>query len=106
MKEVTLNHKEQKHPMVLNEVIDGRLTGQEAAGILGASLRQGYFTSRAAPAKHDQAHPRNMLFSTCGAQPGHLQFDWIGPAQRRRTGLKQVIWESKSCWAQVRRITY
>lgn len=41
MKEgVTLNSKEQKRLMVLNEVMAGRLTGQEAAELLGVSLRQ------------------------------------------------------------------
>ena len=39
MKEVTLNNKEQKRLLVLNEVLAGRLTGQEAAEMLGLSLR-------------------------------------------------------------------
>jgi hypothetical protein len=40
MKEkVTLNVKEQKRLMVLNEILAGRLTGQEAAEVLGLSLR-------------------------------------------------------------------
>ena len=34
-KEVTLNLKEQKRLLVLNEVLTGRLTGQEAAEVLG-----------------------------------------------------------------------
>ena len=38
-KEVTLNRKEQKRLLVLNEVLAGRLTGQEAAEVLGLSLR-------------------------------------------------------------------
>lgn len=37
--EVTLNVKEQKRLMVLNEILAGRLTGQEAAEVLGLSLR-------------------------------------------------------------------
>jgi transposase len=40
MDKVTLNSKEQKRVMVLNEVIAGRITGQEAAEVLGISLRQ------------------------------------------------------------------
>lgn len=40
MKEkVTLNVKEQKRLLVLNEMLAGRLTGQEAAEVLGLSLR-------------------------------------------------------------------
>ena len=37
--EVTLNQKEQKRLLVLNELLAGRLTGQEAAEVLGLSLR-------------------------------------------------------------------
>jgi transposase len=40
MDKVTLNNKEQKRLMVLNEVLAGRLTGEEAAQMLGLSLRQ------------------------------------------------------------------
>ena len=41
MKEkVTLNVKEQKRLLVLNEMLAGRMTGQEAAELLGLSLRQ------------------------------------------------------------------
>ena len=40
MKEkVTLNAKEQKRLLVLNELLGGRMTGQEAADVLGLSLR-------------------------------------------------------------------
>ena len=38
-KEVTLNNKEQKRLLVLNEVLAGRVTGKEAAEVLGVSLR-------------------------------------------------------------------
>jgi transposase len=37
--EVTLNGKEQKRLMVLNEVLAGRLTGPEAAEVLGVTVR-------------------------------------------------------------------
>jgi transposase len=37
--EVTLNQKEQKRLLVMNELLAGRLTGQEAAEVLGVSLR-------------------------------------------------------------------
>lgn len=37
--EVTLNLKEQKRLLVLNELLAGRMTGQEAAEVLGLSLR-------------------------------------------------------------------
>ncbi len=40
MDKVTLNEKEQKRLMVLNEVLAGRLTGSAAAELLGLSLRQ------------------------------------------------------------------
>lgn len=40
MDKVTLNNKEQKRLMALNEVLAGRFTGQEAAKVLGLSLRQ------------------------------------------------------------------
>lgn len=40
MDKVTLNNKEQKRLIVLNEVQAGRLTGIEAATMLGLSLRQ------------------------------------------------------------------
>ena len=40
MKEkVTLNVKEQKRLLVLNEILSGRMTGQEAAEVMGLSLR-------------------------------------------------------------------
>jgi len=39
MKKVTLNNKEQKRLLVLNEVLAGRITGKIAAGVLGLSLR-------------------------------------------------------------------
>lgn len=37
--EVTLNQKEQKRLLVLNEMLAGRITGQEAAEVLGLSMR-------------------------------------------------------------------
>lgn len=40
MDKVTLNNKEQKRLIVLNEVLAGRLTGSAAAELLGLSLRQ------------------------------------------------------------------
>ena len=39
MEKVTLNNKEQKRLLVLNEVLAGRMTGQDAAEMLGLSLR-------------------------------------------------------------------
>jgi transposase len=39
MEKVTLNNKEQKRLIVMNEVLAGRLTGPEAAEMLGVSLR-------------------------------------------------------------------
>ena len=39
METVTLNSKEQKRLLVFNELIAGRMTGQEAADVLGLSLR-------------------------------------------------------------------
>ena len=39
MEKVTLNNKEQKRLLVLNEVLAGRVTGQEASEVLGLSLR-------------------------------------------------------------------
>ena len=39
MKEVILNIKEQKRLLVLNEILAGRIAGQEAAEVLGLSLR-------------------------------------------------------------------
>ena len=38
-KEVTLNSKEQKRLLVMNEVVAGRMTGQQAAEMLGITLR-------------------------------------------------------------------
>jgi transposase len=38
-KEVTLNSKEQKRLLVMNELLAGRLTGQEASEVLGVTLR-------------------------------------------------------------------
>ena len=37
--EVTLNNKEQKRLLVINEVLAGRMTGQQAAEMLGITLR-------------------------------------------------------------------
>jgi len=39
MEKVTLNEKEQKRLLVFNEVLAGRMTGQEAAEMLAISLR-------------------------------------------------------------------
>ena len=39
METVTLNLKEQKRLLVLNRISQGKLTGQEAADLLGLSLR-------------------------------------------------------------------
>jgi len=39
MEKVTLNNKEQKRVIVLNRVLEGTMTGQEAADLLGVSLR-------------------------------------------------------------------
>ncbi|MGB3715130.1 MAG: ISNCY family transposase, partial [Candidatus Promineifilaceae bacterium] len=39
-KEVTLNSKEQKRLLVMNEVVAGRMTAQQAADMLGITLRQ------------------------------------------------------------------
>ena len=38
-KEVTLNSKEQKRLLVMNEIVAGRITGQQAADVLGITLR-------------------------------------------------------------------
>jgi len=40
MDKVTLNSKEQKRVIVINQVLAGQLTGQAAAELLGISLRQ------------------------------------------------------------------
>jgi CRP-like cAMP-binding protein len=37
--EVTLNSKEQKRLMIMNEIVAGRITGQQAADVLGITLR-------------------------------------------------------------------
>jgi len=39
MEKVTLNNKEQKRLLVMNEVLAGRMTGEEAAEMLGLTLR-------------------------------------------------------------------
>jgi hypothetical protein len=39
MEKVTLNNKEQKRLIVLNKVLEGQMTSQEAAEMLGVSLR-------------------------------------------------------------------
>ena len=58
MEKVTLNNKEQKRLLVLNEVLAGRMTGQDAAEMLGLSLRHtrrliaGYRQSGAAALAH------------------------------------------------------
>ena len=58
MDKVTLNNKEQKRLLVLNEVLAGRMTGQDAAEMLGLSLRHtrrliaGYRQSGAAALAH------------------------------------------------------
>ena len=38
-KEVILNNREQKRLLVMNEMLKGRMTGQEAADVLGLTLR-------------------------------------------------------------------
>ena len=53
MKEkVTLNVKEQKRLLVLNEILSGGMTGQEAAEMLGVSLQH---TRQLIAADHRQA---------------------------------------------------
>jgi transposase len=69
MKEVTLNGKEQKRLIVLNEVVAGRLTGLEAAELLGLSERHtrrllaGYRREGAAALAHGNQgrEPANKL---------------------------------------------
>jgi len=65
MDKVTLNHKEQKRLMVLNEVLAGRLTGQEAAEVLGLSLRQ----TRRLLAAYRQAGAQGLAHGNRGREP-------------------------------------
>lgn len=65
MDKVTLNNKEQKRLMVLNEVLAGRFTGQEAAQVLGLSLRQ----TRRLLATYRQAGAAGLAHGNRGREP-------------------------------------
>ena len=65
MDKVTLNNKEQKRLMVLNEVLAGRFTGQEAAKVLGLSLRQ----TRRLLATYRQAGAAGLAHGNRGRKP-------------------------------------
>ena len=69
MEKVTLNNKEQKRLLVLNEVLAGRVTGQEASEVLGLSLR----------------HTRRLLAAYREAGGG-----WAGPWQPWATAGQQA----------------
>ncbi len=65
MDKVTLNEKEQRRLLVLNEVIAGRLTGLEAATILRLSLRQ----TRRLLAGYRQAGAAGLAHGNRGREP-------------------------------------
>ena len=65
MDKVTLNEKEQKRLMVLNEVLAGRLTGAAAAELLGLSLRQ----TRRLLATYRQAGAAGLAHGNRGRAP-------------------------------------
>jgi len=55
MEKVTLNNREQKRLLVLNEVLAGRLTGQEAAAGLPS------YNSTFAPYRNGRGHATMLL---------------------------------------------
>lgn len=65
MNKVTLNNKEQQRLMVLNEVLAGRLTGGEAARVMGLSLRQ----TRRLLAAYRQAGAAGLAHGNRGREP-------------------------------------
>jgi hypothetical protein len=67
MDKVTLNNKEQKRLMVLNEVMAGRVTGSEAARVLGLSLRQ----TRRLLATYRQAGAAGLAHGNRGREPAN-----------------------------------
>src|SRR3972149_12055794 len=68
MKEkVTLNRKEQKRLMVLNEVGVGRMTGMEAAELMSLSLRQ----ARRLVAAYRKEGAAALAHGNRGRKPGH-----------------------------------
>ena len=67
MDKVTLNNKEQKRLIVLNEVLAGRLTGSAAAELLGLSLRQ----TRRLLAAYRQAGAAGLVHGNRGREPAN-----------------------------------
>lgn len=67
MDKVTLNNKEQKRLIVLNEVLAGRLTGPTAAELLGLSLRQ----TRRLLAAYRQAGAAGLAHGNRGREPAN-----------------------------------
>lgn len=70
-KEVTLNGKEQKRLLVLNEVLAGRMTGQDAADMLGLSLRH----TRRQLAGYRQEGVAGLAHGNRGRQPANKLTD-------------------------------
>src|SRR5450756_1689735 len=81
MEYVTLTRKEQTRVKLLNEVNEGVLTAEEAAGLLGVSLRQ---VRRLPAASPGCGYPTEgvaaMAHGNRGRQPAHR----IDPATRQR----------------------
>lgn len=67
MEKVTLNKKEQKRSIVMNEVLSGRMTGQEAADVLGLSLRQ----VRRLMARYRQEGAAGLAHGNRGREPAN-----------------------------------
>ena len=78
-----MNGKEQKRAMVLTRVAEGRLTGREAAEVLGLSLRH----VRRLKAAYLRAGPAALAHGNRGRRPAHALEDALG---RRVVELAQA----------------
>jgi transposase len=67
MKKVTLNSKEQKRLLVFNEVLAGRMTGKEAAEMLGITLRH----TRRLLARYRLHGARGLAHGNRGREPAN-----------------------------------
>jgi hypothetical protein len=64
MEKVTLNNKEQKRVIVLNKVLEGQMTGQEATEIEESPVKERLYFRRLdyQHAQHGSAPPYLLLF--------------------------------------------
>ena len=85
MKKVTLSAKEQKRLLVFNEVLAGRMTGKEAAEMLGISLRH----TRRLLARYRLHGAAGLMHGNRGREPANKLDDEVEAEIDRIEAAKQ-----------------